>query len=62
MKKKAYITPVSGLVNVEIEQLMLNLSNSENIGSEEEDPEDEIQRARRRRNVWEDEEEEDYGW
>ena len=62
MKKKAYISPETEVVKIKIEQLMLDVSSGEDGVHTPEDPIDdsgEDNYSRRRRNVW-DEEEEDW--
>ena len=59
MKKKAYISPETEVVNVKIENLMdwTVSAGSDNIQSSDEDDNSEDPNRSRRRNVWEDEEE-----
>ena len=62
MKKKAYISPEAEVVMIKIEQLMLDVSSGDDGVHTPEDPIDdsgEDNYSRRRRNVW-DEEEEDW--
>ena len=61
MKKKAYISPETEVVRIKIEHLLVDVSG-EGIQS---DPNSDTttgvdNRSRRRRDVWEDEEEEDF--
>ncbi len=62
MKKKAYISPETEVVMIKIEQLLTDVSSGEDNVHTPDDPvdnSDDPNRSRRRRNVW-DEEEEDW--
>lgn len=60
MKKKAYISPETEVVTIKIEQLMGFIVSGEGINADT-NPDENIDvsnRSRRRRNVWDDDEEE----
>jgi hypothetical protein len=65
MKKKAYISPETEVVMIKIEQLMgdVSVSSGDDGVHTPDDPidnSDDPNRSRRRRNVWDEEEEEDW--
>ena len=57
MKKKAYISPETEVVKIKLENLMGFTGSGEVIVDPNPDDDEEDPRSRRRRDVWEDEEE-----
>ena len=60
MKKKAYISPETEVVRIKIEHLLVDVSGEGMQSDPNPDTNGGDNRSRRRRDVWEDEEEEDW--